>query len=157
VYDGRSQWTLNPDLGYDGFSEVVVNDYSYGQTKYNQGYEAGRQAGYCSGYNINIVGSITFAQDISFDQYTDILVIIHAINQDIQVSDGYINIGGYNLSELKYDGITLSAGTYSFYTWIEQDYSYYNFWVEGPYAMSSGVQIPDITFNTHFEFQVYPV
>ena len=43
--DDRRQWEIYPLTGYDGFSKVIINDYSYGDMRYDEGYSAGYLSG----------------------------------------------------------------------------------------------------------------
>ncbi len=136
--------TANTNGGYsreDGYSDVFVN---------------------VSGYNFSMRGTIVFEQDYTIDSDFDIWVFVHRPDGGtiLAIDDGYININGEWLGNIKTRGETFSAGSYTFGVAAEESGDLDgidDFYLEDPIAHSRLGSQPPIHFdNVHIEFSKYP-
>lgn len=150
---GRAECETRVQEAYD--SGVTVG-YESGVTEGQEICDARVRAAYSSGYRqgmldlsadgaraINMEGIIAFDQDTLLDDNFDIYVFLMNDSFQYAVYEGYIKIGDEFLNNLKDNETTISAGTYDFKVYINEEVIYCpqldNFRVEGPECSVSGV------------------
>lgn len=159
--DGRAECETRVQEAYD--SGVTVG-YESGLTEGQEICDGRVRAAYESGYTngawdltqqgaraIDMEGTITFDQDTLINSGFNILVLMESVNGDAYgVLDSYIYISGTNFHDLRWNEVTMSAGTYDFYVFVSEEVAHYgmdSFWVNNPECNTSGV-----TFNTRLIF-----
>lgn len=160
--DGRAECETRVQEAFD--SGVTVG-YESGLTECDARVRAAYSSGYSSGYTkgqldlteqgagvVNMEGTITFDQDTPMDRRFAIYVFLDGDNGDgAAVLEDYIYISGTSVYDLKWNEVTISAGTYDFYVHISQEVidhndnpNFDNIRISGPECTVSGV-----SFDAH--------
>jgi len=132
--------TIYPDTGYNGFSQLTISDEGYGSAKYDEGYNVGISDGYSGGYTqgeiagmeqlINqgyavpaLSGSVSFSSDVTLTMNDSIIVeYVSLSGQGYGVLDeAYIEIDGQLFSNMKGQGVTVTAGTHTLYIHLAEE------------------------------------
>lgn len=159
--DGRAECETRVQEAYDsgftgGYNSGFTEGFASGQTGCNQRVSEAYQSGITTGYfnmtadgarAVNMEGTITFDQDTPMDRNFSIYVFLEGDNGDVAaVLEDYIYIGGTSIHDLKWNEVTVSAGTYDFYVYINEEVKYYNdnpnfdnIRINGPTCSLSGV------------------
>ena len=155
--DGRAECETRVQEAYDsGVTVGYESGLTEGQEICDVRVNVANSRGYSSGYTkgqmdlteqgarvVNMEGTITFDQDTLLDDNFDIYVFLMNDSFQYAVYEGYIKIGDEFLNNLKDNETTISAGTYDFNVYINEEVRYRpqldNFRVEGPECSVSGV------------------
>lgn len=164
LYDIRSYSAYT-----NGFSEGFSSGYTAGQADcpecsgstsgdcsaevaaaYQDGYNSGVSATYYrnAARNHYIRGSITFAEDTTLDNNFNIHIFLMNDSVTHEVLEDYIRVNFESLYNLKHQGVTMTAGTYDFEAYIDQEVMAHDdlsdFYVVGPTCDASGVSINSV-------------
>lgn len=147
---------VTPSSGFVGFSSVELWDTGYGNKKRAEEKAFLKERGI---RKPTLSGTVTFNQDLTFDDNIKIWFFIYEGNISGPVSDEYIYINGEMLYTLKHNNMTLTAGTYPIYFMIDQEvYSrgFGDFYTDDrPMITNNGGGISGVSFNTKMYFTNY--